>query len=230
MTKLENFWYHYKWHSIVGLFAIICVLICSLQMCAKQGIDFHLMYAGNKEISRVSTDGDTPDYNQLKSAFSQYIDDFDGDGSKNLTMTTYFSLSPEEFAAVESDPSKEVNYTLLNEDAESMQTRLGIGEYYLWLVSPYVYEAYGKAGDAVLFVPIKSYAPEENSLEFVGEYAVKLSSTALYKNNATVRRILPEDTLIVLRINSAMASAFGGAENDANYARAEEVLRRILAE
>ena len=230
MTKLENFWYHYKWHSIAALFAVICILICSLQMCTKQGIDFHLMYAGNKEISRVSVGGDTPDYNQLKSAFSQYIDDFDGDGSKNLTMTTYFSLSPEEINAVESDPSKEVNYTLLNEDKEAMQTRLGIGEYYLWLVSPYVYETYGKAGDTVLFVPIKSYAPEENSLEFVGEYAVKLSSTALYKNNATVRRILPEDTLIVLRINSAMASAFGGAENAENYARAEEVLRRILAE
>ena len=30
--KLQNFWYHYKWHSLVAVFLVIAILICSL-MC-----------------------------------------------------------------------------------------------------------------------------------------------------------------------------------------------------
>ena len=30
--KAENFWYHYKWHSIVALFLVITLVICALQL------------------------------------------------------------------------------------------------------------------------------------------------------------------------------------------------------
>lgn len=230
MSWLDNFWYHYKWHSIAALFLIICILVCSLQMCAKDPIDFHIMYAGNTEVQRTSKDGDIPAYNKLKAALSAYVSDFDGDGNTVLTVTTYFSLSPEEISEADSNPATEVNHSLLSQDAEALSTRLRIGEYYLCLVSPYVLQTYGKAGDVSVFAPIKQYAPAEGDLEYYNEYAVKLSSTALYKNNPEVREILPEDTLICIRINSAMGAAFNGAQNAEYYARAEAVLRKILAE
>ena len=230
MTWFENFWYHYKWHSIAALFLIICILVCSLQMCTKDPIDFHLMYAGNAEIDRTSADGDLPAYMRLKNIFTRYASDFDGDGNTVLTLTTYFSLSPEEIEAADSNPATEVNHTLLSQDREALTTRLRIGEYYLCLVSPYVLESFGKVGDVSIFAPISQYAPAENTLEYYNEYAIKLSSTALYKNSPEVREILPADTLICIRINSAMGAAFGGAENAELYARAEAVLRRILGE
>ncbi|MBR7116112.1 MAG: hypothetical protein IKC87_00165 [Clostridia bacterium] len=231
VTKLENFWYHYKWHTIAALFIIVCVVVCSVQACSRVNIDIHIMYAGNREISRTSADGDTPAYTRLKNALSAYTADYDGDGLTTLTLTTYFSLSPAEITEIENNPGLEVNHTLLAEDAEAMRTRFSIGEYYLCFMSPYVYGEYRETSDGVMmFAPIEKYAPEENELEYYDTYAVKLSSTKLYKNSPEVREILPEDTLIAIRINSAMASVFGGAENAENYAHAEDMLRKILGE
>ena len=231
LAWLDNFWYHYKWHTIVALFLIISILICSLQMCGREEIDFHMMYAGSAELPRRSTDGDTPVYNQVINVLKRYIDDVDGDGKKNMAFTTYFSLSPEEIDEIEATPGKEVNYTLLQEDATALNSRFGIGDYSLSLVSPYVYEEYKGTDDVCVFMPIAQYAPAENgTLEYYSEYAVYLRSTAMYKNNVAIRNNLPEDTLIVLRIKSAAGGIFNGSKNNEAYEMAEEVLRRILAE
>ena len=55
---LENFWYHYKWHSIVTLFIILVVTICTVQMCKKEEYDVHFIYAGSEQIRGVKAEGD----------------------------------------------------------------------------------------------------------------------------------------------------------------------------
>ncbi|MBR2930031.1 MAG: hypothetical protein IKC32_02260 [Clostridia bacterium] len=233
LTKLENFWYHYKWHSIVAAFIIVAILVCTLQMCAKEPIDIHIMYAGNEEISRRSGDGDIPEYNRIVSALSDFADDYNGDGNTVLTLSTYFQLTEEEIAKIEADPALEVNYTLLEQDRGALEQRMAIGEYYLCLLSPFVYEQYKATGDGVsLFMPIAAYVKDGSSVEYYNDYAVKLSSTALYKSSPAVREIFGEDTdvIVALRINSEMSAAFGGAESRELYRRAEDMLRRILGE
>ncbi len=227
LTKLENFWYHYKWHSLICLFIIFVVTICTVQMCSKASIDIHVMYAGNVEINRKSTDGTTPPYNKLLTALSKSAEDYDADGETVLSLSTLFYLTEEEIAEAEKDKTKEVNHTLLAEDARVLGEHMYVGEYYLCLLSPDVYELYRERDGVSLFMPIADYAPEDNSLEYYNEYAVKLSSTALW-DNVSVRDTLPEDTLVVLRIKSAVSSAFGGKENDERFRRSEDMLRNIL--
>ena len=231
LSWFDNFWYHYKWQTIVALFLIFSVLICSLQMCSREEADFHMMYAGSAELSRrQSATGDTPVYNQVVNVLKKYIDDVDGDGKKVMAFTTYFSLSKAEIAEIEKDPDKEVNYTLIQDDADALSARFGIGDYSLSLVAPHVYEQYKGTGDVCAFMPLAAYAPEENELEYYSDYAIYLRSTAMYKNHPEIRDNLPEDTLIVLRIKSAAGGLFNGSKNDQAYEMAEEVLRRILAE
>ena len=40
--KLENFWYHYKWHTITAVFVIVVGVILTLQLCTK--VDFDLLF------------------------------------------------------------------------------------------------------------------------------------------------------------------------------------------
>ena len=228
-SKLENFWYYYKWHTIAAAFLIIAILVCSLQMCSKVAVDFQLMYAGGTSISRQSVGGDVPAYNQLCSLIADYVDDVDGDGHKNIAFATYYLPSPDEIKAIEADGG-EVSYSLMEKDEEAMESRFGIGDYYLCFLSPFVYEQYKGEEGACIFSRAALYAPEDSSLEYYSEYAVKLSSTAFYKDNAIVRDSLPENTLVVLRIKSAAGATFNKKENDASFARAEAAFRAILAE
>ena len=54
---IENFFYHYKWHTIGVAFVLIVVLICTLQMCDKTSYDMLIVYAGRKDIERTTEDG-----------------------------------------------------------------------------------------------------------------------------------------------------------------------------
>ena len=226
-AKLENFWYHYKWHSIVALFLIISILVCSLQMCAQETVDFHIMYASGTEISRKSEDGDVPMYNRVTAAFEKYVEDIDGDGKKNIALGTYFILSDAEIKEIESTPGKEVNYSLMSSDSDALSSRFGVGDYYLCFLSTYVYEQYRGTDDLCVFTKLAQYAPEGAELEYYSEYAVLLSSTPLYKNNPAIREAMPADTLVTLQIKRVVGVS---KDNDRKYARAEAVLSKILSE
>lgn len=229
VQKLENYWYYYKWHTIVALFLIFAIVVCSLQMCSRVEIDGYILYAGGKTVSRTASGGDRAEYARVLDAMKKVVDDFDNDGESNVSFSTLFQLSPDEITEIENrNDGTEVNYALLSEDTETLRDRMYIGEYYLCLMSPYVYECYREIDGISLFVTAADFAPSENELEYYSNYAVKLASTPFYKNNPAIRDVFPADTLVCLRIKSAVSSAFGGAENEEIYRRAEIIFSNIL--
>ena len=225
--KLENFWYHYKWHTIAAVFIIVAIVVCSLQMCSRESVDFHIMYAGGAEISKTSEDGDTPEYVRIIRVLENYVDDVDGDGKKNIAFSTYFAPSDEEIKIAETTPGVEVNYNLMSSDRDALNARFGNGDYYLCFISPHVYEQYKGVGDVSAFAPIANYAPMGAKLEYYSEYAIKLSSTSFYKNNPDIREILPEDTLVAIQIKRVIGVK---KDNDERYSQSVKVLQRILSE
>ena len=66
--KLQNFWYHYKWHSIVALFLAVAILICSLQFCKKEKYDAYVAYIGSKQIGRTTENGDVAEIEKVISS------------------------------------------------------------------------------------------------------------------------------------------------------------------
>ena len=103
LERLDNFWYHYKWHTLVALFLIFVFCVCAFQMCSKESYDTYIMYAGHKSISRTSEDGDIPEYNTFVSSFKRVCEDFDGNGEISLSFSNLYVMSEEVKQKIEAE-------------------------------------------------------------------------------------------------------------------------------
>ncbi len=230
LTKLSNFWYHYKWHSIVALFLVLVIVVCSVQFCSKMGteIDVYITYAGPRNMK--SALGASTGYEKMIGVFSGCKI---GEESPEVSFMTLNIISPAEREEIlKEDPTTEVISPA--EDTELFEYHVfnGMGKkYFVTLMSPYVYDTYSARYSAAteggnLFADISSYLDADyTEYELHGTGAVKISSTAIYKNNADLRAAIPADTLIAIRVNNALF----GSRDAASYDKAEEFLRVFLA-
>ena len=217
--KIQNFWYHYKWHTVVALFLVVAILVCSLQFCAKESYDIYVLYAGSKNIGRTSSDGDVAEIVTVISSLKRVAKDFDGDGTTSVNFTNYYYLSADEAKDV-----KDANEALLASDKSALSSVLEHSEYYLCFISPAVYEAYHKVGDNELFVILDEYKDSHPELEYYNDSAIYLSSTSMAKLPGFSN--LPEDTLICIRRPSVL-----GAKSDKHleyFENAKETLINII--
>ena len=79
--KLENIWYHYKFHILVGLFLLV-TLVVSLHSCVvKPKYDIQVFYVT----------GSSPMYNEqlawLETAVASHCGDVNGDGEVTVSVT-----------------------------------------------------------------------------------------------------------------------------------------------
>ncbi|MEG2117790.1 MAG: hypothetical protein RRY76_01155, partial [Clostridia bacterium] len=45
-SRLENFWYFYKWQTIIGMIILIGIIISIVQMSSNKSPDAMMMYVG----------------------------------------------------------------------------------------------------------------------------------------------------------------------------------------
>lgn len=223
---LENFWYHYKWHTLAALFAVVVLTVCLVQCSKQKKYDMYVMYAGGEAFSRQSEGGDIPEYNQFVSALEKFAADYDGNGKTLLSLSDLYIPSDAELEEQKA-AGNNIDYSSMREDIKTLNDRMSYSEYYVFLVSKHVYDEYHVKSDTELFAPIKKYCPADNDFVFEGDNAVYLSSTDLY--GLAPFSSLPEDTLICIRINSEVSSAFGRRKNAELYRRAEEYITALLA-
>ena len=221
LAWLDNFWYHYKWHSIVSLFLIFAITVCTLQMCQRKEYDVHIMYAGNHRISRKNSDGDVAEYSKILSALKSVSDDFDKNGETVVGFLDLHVLSNVEMQETEDYSTQQVL-----SDRETLTNNFGVSDYYLCFLSKSVYEEYKGSEDAKMFVPLAPYVSEGVAVSYYAEDAIYLSSTGFYKL-AGVKE-LPEDTLLCLRNINAVSSHFDSKNAQKQFKRAESVLRGII--
>ena len=218
--KLKNFWYHYKWHSIVALVLVIALLVCTLQLCKKESYDTYILYAGSKSISRTAEGGDVAEIETVISSLKKVTDDFDGDGTVKVNFTNYFFLS-----ANEAQNTENYNDALLANDQKALSGALEHSEYYLVLISKSVYEQYHKVGEGELFADLTSYKNINPSAEYYRDNAILLSSVDASKLPGLSG--LPEDTLICIRYPSSLGGK--SKEHKELFENAKRVLVNILS-
>ncbi|MBQ7363100.1 MAG: hypothetical protein IJW48_01475 [Clostridia bacterium] len=220
--RVENFWYHYKWHSIVAVFVIIAVTVCTLQMCSKERFDNYILYAGGYGISRNGAD-DVAEYSIILSSMKKVSRDVDENGEIVTSFLDLYAPTPSEMDASGSDL-----YNLTIENFDRLKYELISGsEYYVCLLSEYNYDEYKEWDGVRIFTPLAPYTKEGNEYEYYDECAIYLHSTEFGELDGL--KNLPDDTLIVLRSLSAVASAFGRDESQKNFEYGEELMRSILA-
>ena len=222
---LDNFLYHYKWHTIVAAFLVVVIVICSFQMCNKTRYDVYIMYAGGAQISTTAEEGKTPDFAKLTAAMAQYTEDFDGDGNRSISFSSLYIPSSADLAQLEKS-GYEIPYSLINEDTKTYEYQMGFGsEFYILLLSE---ELFLKECDVeeekIPFNKIAQYTnPNEEDYEYASEYGIYLSSTSLYEKAGF--SLLPPDTVICIRTPLLTAG-----KADVHYDRSDAMLRALLKE
>ena len=216
--KIQNFWYHYKWHSLAALVLVFAIVICTFQFCTLTKYDAYIMYAGSKNIGRTASDGDFAEIEKVISALKGITEDFDDNGEVSPNFVNYFYLSAEESAGRD-----DVNDLLLANDKKSIQSVFEHSEYYLCFISKSVYEEYHKVGDDDIFLNLREY--ERDGVEYYSDSAIRLSS--LDASRLSGFSAFPEDTLVCIRRPSVLG---GKSKEHQKYVEdAKEMLSNLIS-
>ena len=237
LTKLDNFFYHYKWHSIIALFLVIVFLVCALQMCGQKQYDLEVMYAGPKNLSDRQTVLD------IQNAFADIADDRTGDGVKTVNLVSYWvddSLWKELTDGKEDGEKEEdtagrgqlMNNSYNNEKA--FVDEIAAGNVVICLVSPYLFHM---VDDEAGFMRVTDVFPDLAEYEEevcvydedgdINRFGVYLSKTAFGEKAGLSS--LPDDTVLCVRKKAALSFWYNGDKAEEKHAYSVEVFRRALA-
>ena len=231
LTKLDNFFYHYKWHSIIALFLVVVILICSLQMCGQKEYDIEVLYAGPRNLSDKQTVLD------IQKAFADISDDRTGDGIKSINLVSYWvddslwDLTEEEKEDLGADLGHLMNNSYNNENA--FIDEMAAGNVVICLLSPYLFHTIDDEAGFLrvtdVFPGLKEYEEEVCVYDEDGDinrFGVVLSKTAFGAKAGLSS--LPEDTVMCVRKIAPLSIWYNKDKAEAKHAFSVEVFRRAL--
>lgn len=190
LTKLENFWYHYKWPFLLGLFFLVVLAVCFTQ-CAKngKGNDAFIMIAG----APAPTDNQLRD---IKNFLGEYADDRNGDEKIVIAAQNLPIYTEDEIKSLIGDAqatAKELSYNnkrIFDQDLEAT----------LCFLSIELYEEEAKAGGLLPLSEITSVRPSAEGAVLAENgvaYGVRLADLPIAAEGAL--SVLPDDTVLCMR-------------------------------
>lgn len=204
----DNFWYHHKWATIAALVIILVLSVCIFQMCSREEEgDVTLITAGPYGFT-----ANEAGLNDLKKCLATYVaGDYNGNGIKDVTLHSYTIFSEAEAAEYEGRVDENGESLGLRVDRyqntqayQSFTQYLTTGDAAVMFVSPWLAQEYATTTNALVNLNELLGTTPENGVAIAragGEsvcYGVRLSETALWRENSAIRDNLPEDTVICL--------------------------------
>lgn len=211
----DNYWYHYKWHTIVAAFVILLVVFVFGQMAGDPQKDIVLTYCGPKTFL-------TEDTEELRECFNRIMpEDFDGNGEKYAEVVRYNVFSPEEIEAdrLPNGGQGTINPAYNAKQMTDFDTFMSFGECSVFLLSEHMYE-YVKPRGALR--PLAD-ALGETPANAHDEYSIYLKDTPRYALEPALQK-LPEDTLVCI----AAPYDLGNSADPEYYARSIAMLRALV--
>lgn len=207
LEKLDNFWFYYKTHTIVIIFVVLVLSVCIAQSCSRETQDVSVLYAGPV--------GFEPEmFEAIKDELSTAVPaDYDGDGEKRSAIIAYNVMSEEQILARESELETTLNRSYFTEQYQIYSRYITSGECGVFLLDPWLYESLISQEVNILrpLSEVMASLPEHS----VGEYGIKFSETALYKNSEYLSK-LPKDTILCLSRPMVLSNGSGNKENYSN--------------
>lgn len=209
LSWIENYWYHYKWPTIIVCFFVIVFTVCTMQTCNKKSYDFTIVYAGPYNIEADKA-------NDIKSVFDFTIaKDFDEDGSKSTQLVNYLIYTKEQIEKLEADGKTKVDRSYVSNESQNFynyaSTEAGI-----CFLDPSLYQSLKNSDRLINITETLGYTPEG----LIDDHGVKLSETGLYAEYAVLSQ-LPEDTVVCLLRKQL-------SKKEAVYAEELEMFKAIL--
>ena len=216
----DNFWYHYKWQTIIAAVGLFAVLFCTLTMCRRKEPDFYFYYAGQGEFS-----GD--EQRAIVSSLSKAAGE-DGRDAE-VSVTFLFLMTNDQikrFGEEHAGDGLSVNGGQIGQNRELLSNEIMTGNALIMFFDPEVLAETQASSDA--FLPIRSYAPADTPEEaFSGEYGIDLRYTVFAADPAFAA--FPEGTVVAIRNGISALALFQREEALENRARYETLLKKWLS-
>ena len=197
LSWLDNFWYHYKWHTIVTVFIVIILGVSTVQACNTKRSDIIFTYAGPKEFVTAPEEKIA-----INSALSDVSKKIYGDKS-NASVNTFLIYSKEQIKEIESEldengKQKYVVDTAFNtSEMNSFDEFSKSGASFILLLDPSVYQRLiSQSGESERLVELSAIYGDTPKGAF-DKYSVRLGDTKIYQTVPELRA-LPEDTIVCL--------------------------------
>lgn len=184
---LENYWYHYKWHTIIGIAVIILVAVLIAQLIGKVNYDALFMYVGNDDISAT-------EHSEIVKSLEKVC----GDTTENGKIEINFSRT-----AYVADISSATDAQINASGADFLSTMLH-QPYYIYFIRKDAYEQHKDA-----FVPLSDIFGENIPDSAYDDKGILFSKTDFCGSNS-VYGCLSDDVVIALKEKPYIFSIFGG--------------------
>ena len=201
---LDNFWYHYKWHVIVGLFIVIFLFVSIGQMLDKEKVDVYILYAGPTAFM-------ASEIYDIQDAFETIMPDMNGDGEKivqfiDITVLTDAQIEENRKKAEAEDIEYKPDMEYIANARQKFKLQLAAGDAYIVLADPGMYAEDKGVG---IYQSLESLGVTSDSA--YDEYSVVFRNTDFGKYMPVFQK-LPEDTLLCFRTMGVTSQARGKKE------------------
>lgn len=190
---LDNYWYHYKWRTIIiGTFAII-ILVCVIQSVRTPDFDAGFLYAGPYVMSSAEVDSFNDAMRNIMRS------DYNGDGKRDINIVSMGIMSDEQIMkAVEvygknSYPMLYKNYSY-EVMLKNFYTEAYTGESMLGCIDEGLYGLLLERNSLYTLEEVLGYVPEGAFSEY-GIYLKDTDAGSFF----SVFTALPDDTVICFR-------------------------------
>ena len=211
----DNFWYHYKWETIIILFVLIVLAVVIPQSLTRTKYDTSVLFCGPEFV-------DADENAAIESAFRQIMQDYDNDGKKELQLiniTAFTTEQANELVKTGSYTMSVLSPYLQSNVSDSFSTQIFAGEASVCLLDPYWYSVVREEDGFVPLSEILGYTPEKA----IDEYSIYLKDTD-FGSFFTAFDCLPDDTVLCMRRMSTASAFLGQKRTEEKY----EINKKLL--
>lgn len=222
VNKLANFWYHYKFRTImIAAFAFI-ILIGVTQFVSRQNPDINIIYAGPQYI--------TPNQNKAFCEILQsMMPDYNDDGKKYVQLNDMVFMSEEqvrEYVAEAEARGEDVMLDLVSNKQVNERFTYEIfgGESVICILAEDQYKSVANGGG---FLPLSEVFGDDIPEGAFDDCGVRFCETKLCKFYGAAQ-IFPDDAVIALRRLSTMSAFTGKKKAERKYEYHRDLFARML--
>ncbi len=198
--KLENYWYHYKWHTIIGAAALIFLIYMVVQCAGVSSYSASIMYVGpNQTDQELKTGADD--------LFTSLWQKQNPKDEGKVSLSSIFLLNEAQRKEQEITPALA---SLLHDNEQQFWLYLGNGECLIYLMDPAWYTAVKQQDVLLPWEQSLGQAPEK-ALDDCG---IRFWDTPLAQAYGGIFADIPADTVLCIRKLPEMNYHLGKGEQE----------------
>ncbi|MCI8590709.1 MAG: hypothetical protein HFE77_08415 [Clostridiales bacterium] len=216
----ENYWYHYKWRTLIVAFFVVIFTVCVVQMLQKKSYDAYILYSGPKVFSSEQETA-------LTNALRYVVSDYDQNGEINLCLTKLIMMSEEELEEAKAQAEAEgstlaYNYDTRQRTKDQLGMEMMTGNSYLCFLSEFIYQEYKDHDRFAALADVLGYHPEDADDAF----SIKLANTAYGAYFSDAFSCMGENVIVCIRQPNVVDKYAKDAMDE--YQNNVEILKKII--